>query len=90
MSRGGPGCAGRPKRLRDSAGLVFVPLDPKTGKVMSDNGSYVTVYKKQQDGSWKAVEDFAVAEPGSAKPVEPGKPVTRAKIDGVDVICLGC
>ena len=54
--------------------------DQKTGKVMSDNGSYVTVYKKQQDGSWKAVEDFAVAEPGSAKPVEPGKPATRAKM----------
>jgi uncharacterized protein (TIGR02246 family) len=54
--------------------------DPKTGKVMSDNGSYVTIYKKQADGSWKAVEDFAVSEPGAAKPVEPGKPATRAKM----------
>lgn len=54
--------------------------DPKTQKVMSDSGSYVTVYKKQQDGSWKAVEDFAAAEPGTAKPVEPGKPATRAKM----------
>jgi len=54
--------------------------DPKTGKVMTDSGSYITVYKKQQDGSWKAVEDFAAADPGSAKPVEPGKPATRAKM----------
>jgi uncharacterized protein (TIGR02246 family) len=54
--------------------------DPKTGKVMTDSGSYITVYKKQDDGSWKAVEDFAAADPGTAKPVEPGKPATRAKM----------
>jgi uncharacterized protein (TIGR02246 family) len=54
--------------------------DPKTQKVMTGSGSYVTVYKKQADGSWKAVEDFAAADPDSIKPVEPGKPVTRAKM----------
>jgi uncharacterized protein (TIGR02246 family) len=54
--------------------------DPKTQKVMTDSGSYVTVYKKQADGSWKAVEDFAVADPDSTKPVEPGKAATRAKM----------
>jgi uncharacterized protein (TIGR02246 family) len=53
--------------------------DSKTGKVMSDSGSYITVYRKQQDGSWKAVEDI-VASSGEAKPVEPGKPATRAKM----------
>lgn len=37
--------------------------DPKTKQVVSDGGSYITVYKKQSDGSWKAVEDFAAAEP---------------------------
>jgi uncharacterized protein (TIGR02246 family) len=54
--------------------------DPKSGKVINDSGSYVTVYKKQQDGSWKAVEDFAAADPGTQKEVEPGKPATRAKM----------
>jgi uncharacterized protein (TIGR02246 family) len=54
--------------------------DPKSQKVMTDSGSYITVYKKQADGGWKAIEDFAVADPDSAKPVEPGKPVTRAKM----------
>ena len=54
--------------------------DKKTGKVMSDSGSYLTVYKKQDDGSWKAVEDFAAADPDSTKAVEPGKPATRAKM----------
>ena len=54
--------------------------DPKSGKVMTQNGAYLTLYKKQQDGSWKAVEDFAAADAGSQKPVEPGKPATRAKM----------
>jgi len=54
--------------------------DKATGKVMSDSGSYITVYKKQDDGSWKAAEDFAAADPHSTKPVEPGKPATRAKM----------
>ena len=54
--------------------------DQKSGKVMSNSGSYITVYRKQQDGGWKAVEDFAVADPGSEKAVAPEKPATRAKM----------
>jgi uncharacterized protein (TIGR02246 family) len=54
--------------------------DPKTGKVMTDVGSYITVYKKQQDGSWKAVEDFAAPDPGYPKEVPPQKPAVRAKM----------
>lgn len=33
--------------------------DPKSKKVMTSKGSYVTVFKKQADGSWKAVQDMA-------------------------------
>jgi uncharacterized protein (TIGR02246 family) len=33
--------------------------DPKTQKVMKEAGNYVTVYKKQADGGWKAVFDIA-------------------------------
>lgn len=54
--------------------------DKKTGKVMTGSGSYITVYKKQADGSWKAAEDFAALDPGSIKPVPPEKPATRAKM----------
>jgi len=54
--------------------------DKKTGKVMSGSGSYITVYKKQDDGSWKAVEDFPALDPDSIKPVPPEKPATRAKM----------
>jgi ketosteroid isomerase-like protein len=32
--------------------------DPATKKVKTDTGSYLTVWMKQEDGSWKAVEDF--------------------------------
>ena len=54
--------------------------DPATKQVKSDSGSYITIYKKQDDGSWKAVEDFAAADPASAPAAEPGKPATRAKM----------
>ena len=43
--------------------------DPKTKQPMTDKGKYVTVYKKQADGSWKAVSDILNSDlplPGSA------------------------
>lgn len=36
--------------------------DPRTGKVVNDHGSYVTTYRKQADGSWKAVADIATSD----------------------------
>lgn len=41
--------------------------DPKTRQIVTDSGSYLTVYKKQPDGSWKVVEDFATADPAKRK-----------------------
>ncbi len=40
--------------------------DPKTKKVMAEKGSYVEVYKKQADGSWKVVEDINTPEAPAA------------------------
>ena len=37
--------------------------DQKTAKIITESGSYLTIYKKQADGSWKAVEDFAATDP---------------------------
>ena len=37
--------------------------DPKTHAKVAQTGSYVTVYKKEADGSWKAVQDIATAGP---------------------------
>jgi uncharacterized protein (TIGR02246 family) len=36
--------------------------NPKTKKPVDDKGSYLTVYKKQADGGWKAVEDMTTSE----------------------------
>ena len=44
--------------------------DPQTRKVVNDHGSYVTTYRKQADGSWKAVADIASSE---VPPAAPGK-----------------
>jgi uncharacterized protein (TIGR02246 family) len=50
--------------------------DPRTKKPIVDHGSYVTVYKKQADGMWKAVSDINVSDapPAAATPA----PVKRA------------
>ena len=54
--------------------------DSKTGKVMTGSGTYITVYKKQDDGSWKAIEDIAAVDPATLKEVPPEKPAQRAKM----------
>jgi uncharacterized protein (TIGR02246 family) len=38
--------------------------DAKTKKVVKGQGTYVTVFKKQADGSWKAVADIATPTEG--------------------------
>ena len=44
--------------------------DKATKKPTSGDGTYLTVYKKQQDGSWKAVEDFITPGPAPAAAAE--------------------
>lgn len=44
--------------------------DPATHKMITDLGSYVTTYRKQADGSWKAVADIACS---STPPPAPPK-----------------
>ena len=39
--------------------------DPTSGQPRTDRGSYITVWEKQQDGSWKAVEDFVTPGPAA-------------------------
>ena len=36
--------------------------DPQTKQLINDHGSYVTTYRKQPDGTWKAVVDIATSE----------------------------
>jgi len=52
--------------------------DPATKQVMHDHGTYVTVYRKQADGSWKAAVDTVISEvPPPAPP--PPAPAKNAK-----------
>jgi len=44
---------------------------PVTHKVINDHGSYVTTYRKQADGSWKAVADIATSQVPPAPPAKP-------------------
>jgi uncharacterized protein (TIGR02246 family) len=41
---------------------TMTTTDPQTKKVRNDHGSYVTVYRKQIDESWKAVSYIATSE----------------------------
>jgi uncharacterized protein (TIGR02246 family) len=40
--------------------------DPATRKPGDSSGYYLTVWQKQRDGSWKAVEDFVTPGPAAA------------------------
>jgi ketosteroid isomerase-like protein len=44
--------------------------DKATNKPVTSNGSYLTVFKKEDDGSWKAVEDFITPGPAPATPAK--------------------
>jgi len=45
---------------------TMTSTDPQTKKPVEGSGSYLTVYRKQADGSWKAVEDFITPGPAQA------------------------
>jgi len=49
---------------------VMTMTDPQSKKVVSDHGSYVTTYRKDADGKWRAVADIATSEstPGAQTP----------------------
>lgn len=48
---------------------TMTSTSPKTKKAVTEKGKYVTVFKKQADGSWKAVSDIFNAD-GPAAPAK--------------------
>ena len=52
--------------------------DPQTKQIIHDHGSYVTTFRKQPDGTWKAVADIA----SSAIPMSAPAPPPQAKTTG--------
>jgi len=43
--------------------------NPKTKKPLTDKGKYLTVFRKQSDGAWKAVQDM-ISSNGPAAPAK--------------------
>ena len=41
---------------------MLTMTEPNSKKVINDHGSYVTTYRKQADGAWKAVADISSSE----------------------------
>ena len=41
---------------------TMTATDPVSKQIIHDHGSYVTTYRKQPDGTWKAVTDIATSE----------------------------
>lgn len=55
--------------------------DPQTKQIINDHGNYVTTYRKQADGAWKAVADIATSDVPPPAPAPPAelKPKTKTK-----------
>ncbi len=41
---------------------VLTATDPASKKVATENGRFVAIFRKQADGSWKAIQDISNAE----------------------------
>jgi len=57
--------------------LTYTITDPSTGQPFTDRAKYLTVWKKQADGSWRVVEDtyntdLPAAAAGKTATVDPG------------------
>jgi uncharacterized protein (TIGR02246 family) len=59
----------RPAKIEGSGHLAYVQgayastrTDPRTMEAVQDQGKYVTVYRKEADGSWKAVQDMVSSD----------------------------
>ncbi|MEA3054482.1 MAG: hypothetical protein QOG72_3385 [Sphingomonadales bacterium] len=58
--------------------------DPTTKKPQNVAGSYLTIFRKQGDGSWKAIEDYAVPGAAEASPTLPLPPPKAGAAGGAN------
>jgi uncharacterized protein (TIGR02246 family) len=68
----------RPAKIEVSTDLAYVQgaysstrTDRKTMEAVTDQGKYLTVYKKQADGAWKAIHDMVSSD--MPRPIESSK-----------------
>jgi hypothetical protein len=52
---------------------TFDVTDPNTKQVVHDHGNYLTAYRKQPDGSWKAEADSVTLDAPPPAPPAPKK-----------------
>ena len=80
--------AGASGELGYTAGTYEMTMNDAAGKPSTDKGKYLTVWKKQADGQWKATEDILNSDtpppppaPASApkKPAPPKKSAPKKK-----------
>jgi uncharacterized protein (TIGR02246 family) len=71
----------RPEKIETSERLGYVRgtyritrTDRKTQEPVTDQGKYMTVYRKEPDGSWKVIEDMASSDMPPRRPVEEPSP----------------
>ena len=65
----------RPQKIEASHRLAYVRgayiitrTDRKTRGPVSDQGKYMTVYRKEPDGAWKVIEDMASSDMPPPRP----------------------
>jgi ketosteroid isomerase-like protein len=58
--------------------------DPSTKKPKTETGSYLTVYRKAADGSWKAVEDFTTPGPAADAAAATTAPAENGSANAAD------
>jgi ketosteroid isomerase-like protein len=57
------------EKLGYTVGSYVVKFKDKSGQQMEQDGTYITVWKKQDDGSWQVIEDTG-SEAGPPHPVK--------------------
>lgn len=65
----------RPEKIEASGRLAYVRgtyiitrTDRKTKEPITDQGKYLTVYRKEPDGSWKVIEDMPSSDMPTPRP----------------------
>lgn len=56
---------------------TLLATDAKTKRPTMEKGKYITVYKKQADGSWKAIEDINNADAPAASSAPASHPAAK-------------
>ena len=60
-----------------TTGMYEMTMNDPTGKPMTEKGKYITIWKKQSDGRWKAAEDIFNADAPPPPPPPPAASTSK-------------